>query len=121
MQIEAVDFDETFAPVVNWVTVRTLLILSQLFKLSTAQIDYTAAFPQADLKEDVFVEMPKGFKEKGYVLKLKKSLYGLRQSLRNFSSTYLANLKALGSKVLQLILVCLSVLIVYVLLMLTIF
>ena len=29
MQTEGVDFDETYAPVVNWITVRTLLILSQ--------------------------------------------------------------------------------------------
>ena len=72
MQLEGVDFEETFAPVVNWVTVRTLLVLSQTLSLATAQIDYTAAFPQADLNEDVYVEMPRGFREEGMVLKLKK-------------------------------------------------
>ena len=74
MQLEGVDFEETFAPVVNWVTVRTLLVLSQTLSLATAQIDYTAAFPQADLNEDVYVEMPRGFREEGMVLKLKKKL-----------------------------------------------
>ena len=41
MQIEGVDFDETNAHVVNWITVRTLLILSQQLNLVTAQVDYT--------------------------------------------------------------------------------
>jgi hypothetical protein len=43
-------------------------------------VDYTAAFVQAELDKDeqVFVEMPKGFKKQGKVLKLKQALYRLR-------------------------------------------
>ena len=78
MQIEGVDFSETHAPVANRTTVRTLLMLATHLNLSTGQLDYTAAFPQADLHAEVYVEMPRGFKETGYVCKLKKSLYGLR-------------------------------------------
>ena len=77
MQIEGVDFDEAFAPIVNWITVKMILILSQLLYLTTAQFDYTAAFIQSDLSEDVFCEMPRGFGIQGHVFKLKKSLYGL--------------------------------------------
>ena len=84
MQIAGVDFDETFAPVVNWVTVRTLLVLSIHLNLSTAQLDYIAAFTQSDITEDVNVEMPRGLREEGYVCKLNKFLYGLRQSPKNF-------------------------------------
>ena len=80
MQVKGVDFDETFAPVVNWITVRTLLVLSQILNLATNQLDNLAAFPQSDLNKDVYVEMPCGFRQDGFVLKLKKSLYGLRQS-----------------------------------------
>ena len=96
MQVEGIDFDETFAPVVNWITIRTLLVLSQKLRLSTAQLDYTAAFPQSVLNEDVYVEMPRGFRENGYVLKLKKSLYGLRQSPRNFFAHLSGQLTQLG-------------------------
>ena len=96
MQIEGVDFDETNAPVVNWITVRTLLILSQQLNLVTAQADYTAAFPQAELKDEVYVEIPRGFKEEGYVYKLNKSLYGLRQSPRNFHAHLSSQLQAVG-------------------------
>jgi hypothetical protein len=43
-QIEGIDFFETFAPVVNWTTVRLLLVLSQVLNLSTKQVDFTVAF-----------------------------------------------------------------------------
>ena len=54
--------------------------------LKSKQGDVTAAFLHADLapEEKVFVEMPLGFRQKGKVLQLKKTLYGLRQSLREF-------------------------------------
>ena len=96
MQIAGVDFDETFAPVVNWVTVRTLLILSIHLNLSTAQLDYIAAFTQSDIKEDVYVEMPRGLREEGYVYKLNKCLYGLRQSPKNFFEHLTSQMKGVG-------------------------
>ena len=42
------------------------------------QVDYTSAFLHADIKDEVYVDMPREFKILGKVLKLKKSLYGLR-------------------------------------------
>jgi hypothetical protein len=83
-QVEGVDYFETFAPVVMWLTVRLLLIMSILLKLETAQIDYTAAFVHADIDCLVYVAMPPGFGVPGQVWKLRKSLYGLSQSPRNY-------------------------------------
>jgi hypothetical protein len=83
-QIEGVDFFETYAPVVSWSTVRLFLILSIVLGLATKQVDYTLAFVQADLNEDEYCEMPRGFERPGHILKLKKSVYGLRQSPLNF-------------------------------------
>ena len=85
-QLEGIDFFETYAPVVQWTTVRLLLVLEVLLKLKSKQGDVTAAFLHADLGEDenIFVAMPTGFKQKGKCLKLKKTLYGLRQSPRMF-------------------------------------
>lgn len=51
-QIEGVDFFETYAPVVNWQTVRLMLVMSLLMGLSTRQVDYTAAFVHADIDKD---------------------------------------------------------------------
>ena len=85
-QLEGIDFFETYAPVVQWTTIRMMLILEILLQLKSKQGDVTAAFVHAELdeKEQVYVEMPLGFRQKGKVLKLKKTLYGLRQSPRAF-------------------------------------
>ena len=85
-QIEGIDFFETYAPVVQWTTVRLMLILEVLLDLKSKQGDVTAAFLHADLEEnkEVYVNMPRGFEKTGKVLKLRKTLYGLRQSPRAF-------------------------------------
>jgi hypothetical protein len=110
-QIEGVDYFDTYAPVINWQTVRLLLILSVILGLSTKQVDYTAAFLHAPIDKDpdwdqlteeerarrgVFVEMPRGFHEAGKVLKLKKSLYGLKQSPWSFFQHLKSKLEAVG-------------------------
>jgi len=51
-QVEGVDYFETFAPVVNWTTVRLMLILSIVLGLSTCQVDYTAAFVHVPIDKD---------------------------------------------------------------------
>ena len=48
-QIEGVDYFETYAPVVNWNTVRLLLIIAAQMELATRQVDYTAAFAHAPI------------------------------------------------------------------------
>jgi hypothetical protein len=98
-QIENVDYFDTFAPVVSWNTVRLLLVLSIELGLATKQVDYTAAFVHADIdkppnydtmtadqkaKSGVYVDMPRGFSKPGKVLKLRKALYGLKNSPRCF-------------------------------------
>ncbi len=84
MQLEGINLFETYVPVVQWKTVHLVLILEVLLGLKLKQGDVTDDFLHAKLEEgkNVFVEMPKGFKQyakNGYkkVLKLKKTLYGL--------------------------------------------
>ena len=91
MQLEGVDFFETYAPVVQWTTIRLMFILEVLLGLKSKQGDVTCAFLHADLAPDetVYVAMPLGFNNKSkngkrQVLKLKKTLYGLCQSPRAF-------------------------------------
>jgi hypothetical protein len=91
MQLEGVDFFETYAPVVQWTTIRLMLILEVLLVLKSKQGDITCAFLHADLEPDemVYIAMPLGFNTKSkngkrQVLKLNKTLYGLHQSPRAF-------------------------------------
>ena len=51
-QLEGVDFFETYAPVVQWTTVRLMLILEVLLPLKSKQGDIIAAFLHADLEEN---------------------------------------------------------------------
>ena len=112
-QIENVDFFDTWAPVVSWNTVRLMLVLTAIMGLHSRQVDYTAAFVHADIdkppnwnqmtederqKWGVYVEMPQGFQQEGKVLKLNKSLYGLRQSPRLWVNFLKTNLEAIGFK-----------------------
>ena len=61
MQTCGENYWETYAPVVNWLSVRTLLTLSITHNLETRSIDFVLAFPQADLDVDVYMELPYRF------------------------------------------------------------
>jgi len=64
--------------------------------LDTKQANYTCALLNASITEDVYVHMPRGLKEQGNVLMLKRSLYGLWQSPRNFFDHLRENLIKVG-------------------------
>ena len=102
MQTWGENYWETYAPVVNWLSVRTLLIISMLNDLETRSIDFTLAFPQAELDVDVYMELPVGFDNGGcsgrHVLKLNKSLYGLKQAAFNWFQLLKQGLEDRGYK-----------------------
>ena len=88
-QTEGVDFFETWAPVAQWTTVRTMMVLASKLQLKSAQCDITAAFVHASLppEEEIFVAQPRGLhRGNNLVLRLNKSLYGLKQAPRHFFS-----------------------------------
>jgi len=55
MQEEGVNYWHTYAPVVNWRTVRLSLILSLLSGLKSRQVDYVAAYTQAPLDCELYI------------------------------------------------------------------
>ena len=61
MQRWDVDYWETYASVVNWISVQFLLAIAVIHGLKTKAIDFVLAFPQADLDRDVYMELPYGF------------------------------------------------------------
>ena len=100
-QIKGVDYHETYAPVVAWTTVRMMLVMAATQGLCTTQIDFTNAFVQADIKEDVYIEMPQGFgspSDGDYILKLNKNLYGLCQAPKSWFDKLATELVALNFK-----------------------
>ena len=81
-QVAGVDFNETFAPVAKFSTIRCILALGAIMDLQMHQMDVKTAFLNGDLEEDIYMDQPQGFVQGDMVCKLKKSLYGLKQSPR---------------------------------------
>jgi Reverse transcriptase (RNA-dependent DNA polymerase) len=80
-----IDYDETFAPVAKMSTVRTLISLAGNEGWKLHQFDVNNAFLHGDLLEEVYMKVPPDFGTKqivGKVCRLKKILYGLKQSPR---------------------------------------
>ncbi|XP_019058891.1 PREDICTED: uncharacterized protein LOC109116981 [Tarenaya hassleriana] len=79
------NYTDTFAPVAKLPTVRVILSLATNFDWSLWQMDVKNAFLQGDLDEEIYMVPPPGYREKlgpNKVCKLRKSLYGLKQSPR---------------------------------------
>jgi hypothetical protein len=111
-QKRGVNYWETYAPVVNWSTVRLTFILSLLKGFHTKQVDFIQAFTQAMLDTPIYMEVPAGYQikdrqlqftgeasrnqDKSYVLKLLKNMYGLRQAGYNWYNHLTDQLLSLG-------------------------
>ena len=86
-QREGIDFQETFAPVAKFPTVRVLLALATYFDWEIEQMDIQTAFLYPTIEEEVYIAVREGYwifhpddKSKAQVFQLVKTLYGLRQS-----------------------------------------
>jgi len=86
-QRKGIDFDEIFSPVVKMTSIRTVLGLAASLNLEVEQMDVKTAFLHGDLEEEIYMEQPDGFQQKGKedcVCRLRKSLYGLKQAPRQW-------------------------------------
>jgi len=84
-QREDIDYNEVFSPVMKHSSIRILLVLVAQYELELDQLDVKTAFLYGDLEEEIYMSQPTGFKtvrKENMVCKLKKSLYGLKQSPR---------------------------------------
>jgi hypothetical protein len=96
-----VHYTETYSPVVNWFSVRLIMILSIINKWHTRQIDFVLAYPQAPLEYDNYMKLPHGITtanndKNSHVLKLHKNIYGGKNSGRIWNDYLTKGLKEIG-------------------------
>ena len=106
MQIDGVDYGETFAPTAKLKSIKLLLALVVQQNLELKQLDYRTAFLNANMDEVLFMEQAPGFvvpptngstsKDQRLVCLLIKSLYGTKQAPRNWYKQVNALMVSLG-------------------------
>ena len=98
-QIYGVDYDETFAPVARLDTIQLLLAIAAVFDLEIHQINIKTAFLHSELEEEIYMEQPEGYIEKGNehkVCLLLRLIYGLKQSARQWYKHLRNSIKTWG-------------------------
>ena len=95
-----IDYQDTFAPVAKINTIRILISIAANRDWPLQQFDVKKDFLNGDLEEEVYMELPPEVKSssscKGEICKLKKSLYGLKQSPRTWFGRFSATMKEFG-------------------------
>ncbi|RVW58939.1 Retrovirus-related Pol polyprotein from transposon RE2 [Vitis vinifera] len=98
-QVYGSDYGDTFSPVAKIASVRLLLSMAAMRSWPLYQLDIKNAFLHGDLAEEVYMEQPPGFVaqgESGLVCRLRRSLYGLKQSPRAWFSRFSSVVQEFG-------------------------
>jgi hypothetical protein len=102
-QMPGVDYDQTFSPATRLSTLRIVLVKAALNGEFIETIDISNAYLNGEIEKEyeVYMRQPQGFEERGpngekWVCRLKKGLYGLKQSGRLWNQKLSTELERLG-------------------------
>ncbi|RVW85438.1 Retrovirus-related Pol polyprotein from transposon RE1 [Vitis vinifera] len=98
-QVYGSDYGDTFSPVAKIASVRLLISMAAMCSWPLYQLDIKNVFLHGDLAEEVYMEQPPGFVaqgESGLVCRLRRSLYGLKQSPRAWFSRFSSVVQEFG-------------------------
>jgi hypothetical protein len=97
-QREGIDYEEVFAPVSRYSTLRALLATCAAQDLELHQLDIKTAFLNGELEELVYTEQPLGYEEGDGTkfCRLNRALYGLRQAPRAWHLKLKGELERMG-------------------------
>ena len=102
MQLCGEDYGLVHAPVVTSKIINLFSAVAIHKGWTLKHIDFATAFLNSDLEEEIYMHPPSGMNiEPGKVLRLRKSLYGLKQSGRNWYQCLSKYLVEIGFKKLQ--------------------
>jgi hypothetical protein len=94
-----VDYEETFAPLTKYASIRVIISIALVMKWSIIQMDVKKVFINEIIEEEVYIEQPQDFEVHGrdsHVCRLKKALYGLKQAPRAWYSKIDGYLQSMG-------------------------
>ena len=84
-----IDYEKTFTPTIRFDSLRILLAVVAIKNLKYHQIDVSNAFTETSLKHDIFMQAPPGYDiSEKMVLKVDRSLYGLKQAAKDWHNIY---------------------------------
>ena len=99
-QVYGIDYRETFAIVAQMNTIRILIALAVQFDWPLQQYDVKNVFLHGELEEEIYMKIPPGYSKiqitNNSICKLKKSLYGLKQSSRAWFGKFSQVIKQFG-------------------------
>ena len=98
-QIYGFDYYAIFSPIAKMAFIRLLFSMAAMRSWSLYQLDIKNAFLHGDLVEEVYMEQPPGFvahRESGLVCRLRRSLYGLKHSLRAWFDRFKSMVQEFG-------------------------
>lgn len=84
-QKEGIDYEETFAHVARYTSIRMIIAIATAKGWKLHQMDVTTAFLNGVIEEEVYIDQPEGYEIQDrltHVCRLKKALYGLKQAPR---------------------------------------
>lgn len=84
-QVKGIDYQEVYAPVVRYCSIRYLIGLAVKYGLQIHQMDAVTAFLQGEIDSEVYMYLPPGYEQENKVCKLKKPIYGLKQASRQWN------------------------------------
>jgi len=101
-QVFGVDYHNTYAPVAAYNSLRMFISICASIDYEMDNIDVVTAFLHAKLDEEIYIAIPDGYPTKPgqekMVLRLQKSLYGLKQSPYAWNKELDTYLQSLGFK-----------------------
>jgi hypothetical protein len=98
-QRAGVDYSETFSPVVKLSILRTVLAIAAKRNMHMHSADIETTFLNADLQEEIYMRQPIGAEDgTPRVMRLLKSIYGLKQASREWYKLFHRTLSSLGLK-----------------------
>jgi hypothetical protein len=83
--VERIDYEETFALVARYTSIRTIISLAASMGWRLHQMDVKTSFLNGEIEEEVHIKQPDGFvihEKESHVCRLKKALYGLKHAPR---------------------------------------